>query len=489
MLKTVLDFISFTKKNHFIWGPEPEIYGGSAGLYSYGPNGKLLKNKIENKLREFFISHNYWEIEYPLIVPEVVWKASGHLDRFIDRVFVCSKCRAKIRADSYLEEKAKIDASAFSELQLIQAMKINKLTCPFCKARFLDKVEEVNLMMKTQLGTENAYLRPETATTTYLPFRNYYEFFRKKMPFGVFQIGKAFRNEISPRQNVLRMREFTQAESQLFIFEQEKNSIDGFNEIKNIKLPLWSSELQRKKKKVSEISLADALKKKWIANKAMAMTLNNAYQIAIAAGLPKNKLRFRQHAKEEMAHYAKDAWDLEVRTQTYGWVEIIGNHDRGIYDLKQHSKASGQKLIAEGKTPNIIELAVGIDRVLFCLLDTCYSEEKVRGEVRHVLHFKKDIAPIQAAVFPLVNKDKLPDFARGIYSQLKKALPGFTIVYDSAGSIGKRYRRMDQIGTPFCITIDYDSLKNKDVTVRNRDSMAQKRIKITKLNQFIKDNI
>ena len=480
------ELLSFVRKAHFIWGPEPEIYGGSAGLYSYGPNGKLLKNKIENKLREVFISLDFWEVETPLIMPKIVWKASGHLDRFIDKIFVCSKCNSMYRADKLIEEKLKSDASAFTDRELLEIAKNKKLVCPKCNSKFLEEIRHFNLMMKTQLGFEDAYLRPETATTTYLPFKNYYDFFRKKIPFRVFQIGKAFRNEISPRQNVLRMREFTQAESQLFIFEEDEKKFELFNSIKKQKLPLWPETLQKSKKSVSIMTLDEAVKKKYIQNKAIAFSLFSAYKIAIETGIPEKRIRFRQHAKEEKAHYAKDAWDLEVNTKTYDWIEVIGSHDRGNYDLSQHAKASGQKLSAEGKTPNIIELAAGIDRILFCLLDNLYENEKVKDLDRTVLHLKPSIAPIQAAVFPLQSKDNLPEFAKKIHNDLKTIFPGFTIIYDESGSIGKRYRRMDEVGCPYCITIDYDTLKDDTVTVRNRDSMKQSRIKIDELDKFLK---
>ncbi len=471
------DFASFAKKNHFIWGPEPEIYGGSAGLYSYGLNGKLLKNKIENRFREIFILNDFWEIETPLITPEAVWNASGHLEKFVDKILVCSKCNSMVRADNFIEKQLKIDASSFTDKKILETVTKKNLKCPRCNGRFLEEVRHFNLMMKTNLGFEDAYIRPETATTTYLPFKNFYDFFRKKLPFGVFQIGKAFRNEVSPRQNILRMREFTQAEAQLFIFENEKNK---FSKIKNIleeSLPLIPVKARKKR----NATIKQALKEKWILNKALAWAIWLSYEYALSLGIPKNRIRFRQHAKEEMAHYAEDAWDLEVRTENYGWIEVIGNHDRGNFDLKQHGKFSGQNMSAEGKVPGIVEIAAGIDRLFFCLIENSYVSENVNGRKRAVLKFKPKVAPIQAAVFPLQLKDKLPELARKIYLDLKNFFPGFTIIYDEAGSIGKRYRRMDEVGTPFCITIDYDSLKDKDVTIRDRDSMKQKRVKIIDL--------
>ena len=262
------ELVAFIQSKGFIWGPFPEIYGGLSGFYSYGPTGKLLKNKVENSIRKVFQEHGLWELEAPIILPDVVWKASGHLDTFTDRAVICSKCEGLFRADKLIEEKFDVSADGYSDKKLLDVIKKENITCPNCKGRFHQKIEKQNLMMKTKVAGKDASLRPETATVTYLPFKRYYEHFRKKLPIGVFQIGKAFRNEISPRQHVLRGREFTQAEGQLFIDPKEKDSWDKYENIQKEKLPFWTGKEQEKGKKHTEITVGEAVKKKLIGSKA-----------------------------------------------------------------------------------------------------------------------------------------------------------------------------------------------------------------------------
>jgi len=481
------DFLSFIKRNGFIWGPEPEIYGGVAGFYTYGPTGKLLKNNVENKIREVFVSNGFWEIEAPIIMPEIVWKASGHLEKFVDPIVSCKKCDSSFRADKLIEEKFSIVADSMTPKQLLAFIKKKGMKCPTCGGEFENKIREFNLMMKTQIGkNEVAYNRPETATTTYLPFKNYYDFFRSKMPIKVFQIGKVFRNEVSPRQNVLRGREFTQAESQLFIFKEDKNKFEPYKALKNEKLPLWSATNQNAHKGVEDVTLAQAIKKGWVKTQAYACCLFLAYKFMRTLGISKNRIRYRQHKSEEMAHYAAEAWDLEVKTNVFGWIEVVGVHDRQDYDLKQHAKHSKKDLSVEGKYPHILEIAFGSDRPTFVLLDNHLKVERVKDQDRAVLKLPVDIAPLQAAVFPLVSKDKVPELAEKVFWLLQEHFPGFTFFHDEKGSIGRRYRRQDQIGTPFCITIDYQTKEDDTVTVRYRDSMLQERVKINNLIDFFR---
>ena len=239
------DFLSFIQEAGFIWGPSPEIYGGLAGFYTYGPIGKLLKNKVENSVRQIFNAYGFREIEGPTILPDIVWKASGHLDTFKDRLIKCKNCKAVFRADKLIEENLDISADSFSDDKILKLIREKKIKCPSCKNNFESKIEKQSLMMKTQVAGQDASLRPETATATYLPFLRFYNFFRKKLPFTVFQIGKAYRNEISPRQNVVRGREFTQAEAQIFIDPEQKNSWQEYEKIKKEKLPLWDYRLQK----------------------------------------------------------------------------------------------------------------------------------------------------------------------------------------------------------------------------------------------------
>ena len=337
-------------------------------------------------------------------------------------------------------------------------------------------------MMPTKVGSQGdvIYLRGETATTTYLPFRRYLTFFRDKLPFSVFQIGKAFRNEISPRQNLMRMREFTQAEAQIFLFKDQKNHYEKFEMVKNEKLPLLPA-----KGKQQSITLNEAIKKKLLKNKAYAYTLKLAYDLFREMGIPEKNLRLRQHDDDEKAFYADDAWDLEVKLNTLGWFECCGIHDRTDYDLKQHMKASGVKLTAnnEGKQeiPHVLEIAFGIDRPVFALLDNIYVDDKKRGN--KVLHFPKKLAPIQIGVFPLVKK--LSSESRLLVDMLKE----YRVIFDESGSIGRRYARADEQGIPYCITFDFESLDDESVTIRDVKDTKQKRIKISELPSFLKENL
>jgi len=307
------------------------------------------------------------------------------------------------------------------------------------------------------------------------------------LPFTVFQIGKAFRNEISPRQHLLRMREFTQAEAQIFISKEQKQNFLPFKEVEKEQLPLWSEQLQKSSKAPEIVSLASALKNNYLKNQAYAWSLLLAYKVFLAMGIPKEKMRFRQHHSNERAFYADDAWDLEIELNSFGWTECCGVHDRTTYDLTQHAKFSKQKLVVrteDGKeiVPDVIEIAFGVDRPFYALLDLAFSKRK-EDEKRTVLSLPPSMAPIDAGVFPLIKKDGLPEKAKEVLVALKGS--GIRTYYDDAGSIGKRYSRLDAGGIPFCITIDHDSLKDNSVTIRERDSLKQTRVKITALREML----
>ena len=467
------------KKRGFFWGPSPEIYGGSSGFYDLGPLGKLLKNRLENQIRSSFIRANFWEVECPTVSPAMVWKASGHLDGFIDPITQCTKCGQIYRADKLIEEQSPgIKTSGKSIDELTQIIKANNIACPSCKS-LLGPVESFNLMLKTRLGLDQeAYLRPETATTTYLLFRRFLTFFRDKLPMSVFQIGKAYRNEISPRQGMLRLREFTQTEGQIFILEEDEKNWPQFEDIKGNMLPLLPYQSQEKgESKPIKMKMSDAIKKGHFQNPAYAWCVHLTYSIFKNMGFSEEKMRLRQHFPTERAHYAKDAWDVEIHTASFGWVECCGIHDRGNYDLTRHQEFSKEKLSVnvnkQPVVPNVLEIAFGIERPLFCLLDNSFQPE---SEVRDTdwLKFPPEIAPIQVAVFPLMNKDELLGPAHEIFDIVTEA--GFITQFDVGGSIGRRYRRQDEVGTPFCITIDYTTMEDGTVTIRDRDSMEQVRI-------------
>ncbi|MBY9006213.1 MAG: glycine--tRNA ligase [Candidatus Lokiarchaeota archaeon] len=486
-------FNSLVKRQGFVWGPSPEIYGGLAGFYSYGPAGMALKNNIISLFRKELRALGFSEVECPIVTPEIVWEASGHLERFIDPVIKCKKCESIFRADKFLKEQmpdAMIDGLSFKEMEVL--IKSNSLTCPECDSEF-DKIEDYNLMLKTNVGAGNtAYLRPETATTTYLLFNRLSQVLRKQYPLKVFQYGKAFRNEISPRQGVLRMRSFDQFELQMFISKEQEYNLEDFNDIKHNKLPLLDWRLQDKNIAIpNQIDLEDAIEKKILKKPAYAYCLYLSYFLISKLGYPDEVIRFRQHSPNEKAHYADDAWDLEVNTTQFGWVEICGIHDRTDYDLKRHGKYSKQNFEVSMDTnpsikeiPQILEIAYGIDRIIYTLLETNFNVEDKRINLK----LSKNVAPNQVAVFPLVkNKEKIRLLAKKIHRGLLQNL--IYSYYDESGSIGKRYRRQDELGTPYCVTIDYDSLEDSTVTIRERDTMTQIRIDISEIPMTIKNGL
>ena len=489
---------SFLQDKGFIYGPSPEIYGGLAGFFDYGPLGKLIKNNIENTIRTVFSKEGLFEVECPTVMPREVWEASGHLGGFTDPLIKDDKGNI-FRADNLIEEffinnelsleDVKIEGATHDEL--LDIIKKYNIKSPLGN-NLLMEIKEHNLMMKTTIGIDReAYNRPETATTTYLPFLRYMNFFRDKLPNGVFQIGKAYRNEISPRQFMLRMREFTQAEAQIFLFEEQKHSFEKFVDVKDLKLPLIASGSKKEDgdfetklyniEEGSSLTLQEAIDKKILKNKAYAWTLALAFNTFRSMGIPENKIRFRQHNDDELAFYAEDAWDLEVKLSSFGWTEMCGVHDRKNYDLTQHSKFSKTKLVAvrpDGKkeVPHVLEIAFGVDRPVFALLDLFYDNKSAEeGKTKLMVPYK--MAPIQAVILPLVNKLQEP--AMKVFKQVQKE---FIALYDKSGSVGKRYLRADSLGVPFCITIDFDGIEDETVTIRDRDSESQERVKIIDLN-------
>ncbi|MFW9999869.1 MAG: glycine--tRNA ligase [Candidatus Hodarchaeota archaeon] len=483
-------FNSLLKRRGFIWGPSPEIYGGFAGFYSYGPAGMALKNNILDLFRKECRYFGFGEVECPTIMPSIVWEASGHLERFIDPVMRCNKCNTLYRADQFLQENLPdlvIDGLSFKQMENL--IKKHELKCPKCETPF-QKIEEYNLMLKTSVGNNiTAFLRPETATTTYLLFNRLDQDARRQYPIKIFQFGKAYRNEISPRQGVLRMRAFDQFELQLFISKQQEMSFEDYEEIKMNALPLLDWQLQKKNiDKPQTISLENAIKTKLLKKPAYAYCLYITYYLTKILGMPEELIRFRQHSINERAHYADDAWDLEIKTKQFGWVEICGVHDRTDYDLRRHAEYSKQNFeVSMGSDPNIkeipqvLEIAFGIDRIIYTLLETTFKVEE--GRINLKLHPK--LAPNTVAVFPLVkNKENIRKLALKVHRELlENRISSF---FDVAGSIGKRYRRQDELGTKWCITIDYESLDDNTVTIRERDSMDQLRVSISDLAAIIK---
>tara|TARA_B100001964_G_scaffold244762_1_gene327779 strand:+ start:1825 stop:3531 length:1707 start_codon:yes stop_codon:yes gene_type:complete len=539
----------------FLW-PSYEIYGGVSGFYDYGPLGATLKKKLEDKWREYYcIKEGYLEIFSPAISPEEVFIASGHVKSFVDPLVECLKCNEVYRADVFLKEVLKIQTDGLSFEELEDLIKNNNVKCSSCKGPLGD-VYSYNLMFKTHIGTGNkkiGYLRPETAQGMFLQFNRLYEFYRKKLPFGVAQLGKAYRNEISPRQGVVRLREFNQAEVEIFVNPNEKTH-PNFPEIADTKIFLVPQKIEP-----TNIKAKDAVGKKIVAHELLTYQLVLVKNFLVDVGIKEKNIRFRQHLKTEMAHYAADCWDAEVYTKRFGWIEVVGIADRTNYDLTSHMELSkadltafiqfdksekkienkfqldmgkigpkykslseeiskavekfGQnemsffrkhghvevqvskkkirltkdeiRLHSEEKTvsgekivPHVIEPSFGIDRIIYCVLESAYCED---GERRY-LRLKKYLAPVQVAIFPLVSKDNLPQIAFKIFEDLRKT--GIATTYDEEGSIGRRYARVDEIGVPYVVTVDFKSLKNS-VTIRERDSTLQIRVKKDKLRKTL----
>ncbi len=473
---------AYLQDKGFIYGPSPEIYGGLAGFFDYGPLGKAIKNNVEGAIKKTFLQEGLFEVECPTILPEEVWEASGHLGNFTDPLIKDTEGNI-FRADNLIEEHchaAGIDSDglqldSMSHAQLLA--KINELEIKSPSGGdFVQEITNHNLMMQTTIGMDRiAYNRPETATTTYLPFMRYMNFFRDKLPNGVFQIGKAYRNEISPRQFMLRMREFTQAEAQLFLFKSQKETFDKFDDVKDMQLPLWPTSAQETTYTAKLTNLSDALAQGTLQNQAYAWSIALAYTLYRNMGIPAEALRLRQHTKDELAFYALDAWDVEVNLPSFGWTEMCGVHDRQDYDLKQHALHSKTNLFAmtpEGKkeVPHVLEIAFGVDRPVFALLDI-YYDEKDKEEGKTTLALPYRLAPIPLAVMPLTNK--LHTQAQQLYKELQQE---FMCLYDKSGSVGKRYLRADTIGIPFCITYDFDTEEDHCVTIRDRDTGNQERV-------------
>jgi glycyl-tRNA synthetase len=444
--------VSLAKRRGFIF-PSSEIYGGLNSCYDYGPLGVELKNNVKREWWKAMVQKrgDIVGLDSSILMHPKIWEASGHLAGFTDPLVDCKVCKKRFRADHLLEDKGM--KPKFTPLPTD-----NKVRCPECGGE-LTGVRNFNLMFKTFMGavedsSAEIYLRPETAQGIYVNFDNVMTSTNKKLPFGIAQIGKAFRNEITPGNFTFRTREFEQMEMQYFTNPKEA---DKFFEYWKEARMNWYLEL----------------------------------------GIKKDKLRFHQHTKEELAHYARAAFDVEYAFP-FGFSELEGIHNRGDFDLGRHQKFSGHDFEVLDETdkkkfiPYIIETSAGADRATLALLVDAYTEidggrstttESVK-EMEVVLKLDKKIAPIKVAILPLSKKENLEKISQEIYESLRQK---YMCLYDTTASIGKRYRRQDEIGTPYCVTIDFDSLEDKKVTVRDRDTMAQERVAIEELVDYFSE--
>lgn len=546
MTEDIYDKVMTLSKRRGIIYPTSEIYGGIAGFYDYGPLGTQLKHNVENLWRYFFLyQDNCIEISTPTITLYEVLEASGHVQEFTDLTVDCNKCNQSFKVEDIIDENDTVE----------QAINQNKITCPNCKIQLTDP-HPINLMFSTRIGSgegRKAFLRPETAQGIFTNFHLLYRYNREKLPFGVLQIGKGYRNEISPRQGTLRQREFSMAEAEVF-FDPQNKTHTRYNEIKNKELYLYDN------KQEFTLSVEKAVETKVIDNQALAYYMYLTQEFLLTAGAQPKKFRFRKHASNELAHYAKECWDAELYSERFGWVECVGIADRSAYDLNSHITSTGTDMYAQRKfekpkiikqkkivakmnvlgprfqqhagkikelleainpttttqitvhingkdiqispecyeiieaeekhtgekfVPHVIEPSFGIDRIIYMILEQNYYEQKKNQEDYRTLTLPPTIAPIKVGVFPLLNDENLVSMAKEIDISLRKQ--AIATYYDEGGTIGRRYARMDEIGTPFCITIDHDSLQDNTVTIRERDTSKQIRIQKETITQFLKE--
>jgi len=467
---TIDELAAFCKRKGFVF-KSSEIYGSMSGFWDFGPLGVELFNNIKNDFWKFFIQQkdNMVGIDASVISHPKTWAASGHLSNFNDVSVKCKKCKKFNKVDK-------------SEL--------HKAKCGFCGGE-LDKgsAKELNLMLKTNIGSVEeesliSYLRPETAQGMFMDFKLVQETSRKQLPFGIAQVGKCFRNEIAPRDFLFRDREMTIGELEFFIHPNDFKC-DLFDEKhKKVKVKLLDAETQEKgKENLKEVTVGEMVKKGkldewhayWLAEQLMWFS-----KLGLIDGI-----KVREHMKSELSHYSSATFDMDYE-YPFGSREVAGNANRGQYDLRQHIKESKQNLeLYDEKTkgkvvPRVIEPTFGIDRIFLALLCKAYTVDKKRENV--VLKLPAYLSSVKAAIFPIIKEDKMVKMAKEIYDSLKEE---WNVNYDESGSVGRRYSRNDEIGTPMCVTVDEDSLKSKSVTIRDRDSTEQIRVKIADLNEVV----
>ncbi|MBN2478099.1 glycine--tRNA ligase [Candidatus Micrarchaeota archaeon] len=473
-----------------IFYPSNEIYENYAGFYDYGPVGTLIKNRIENLWRrEFVRKEGFMEIQTSIITPKSVLDASGHTSSITDPVVECLKCKKRMRADHLMEGELGIKWDGNFE-SLKKTFKEKNLQCPSCKANNLGEPYVFNLMFKTGIGVElqTAFLRPETAQGVFVNFTRNFRENGTKLPLGVAQIGKSFRNEISPRRGLVRMREFTQMELEYY-FDPDSPDFEGFENVRKEKVRIMTKETQKAgKRKIEWKTGEQLLKEKICPNQIFAYFLIKEWEFYKMCGISEEKMHFRVLFDDEVPHYSSGNIDLEVET-SYGIIETIGNAYRTDFDLSQHSSHSGKSLSVkiEGKEfiPHVFEVSMGVDRLIFCLLEHTFREKTSEKEWEW-FDIPPQLSPFQTAVFPLMKKAELDEKAKKVRDILREE---FYVFYQKSGSIGKRYARADEIGIPYAVTIDYDTLDEDTVTIRYRNNARQERIKISDLILKIKENV
>ncbi|MDD6991975.1 MAG: glycine--tRNA ligase [Oscillospiraceae bacterium] len=450
--KTMDKIVALCKGRGFVY-PGSEIYGGLANTWDYGPLGVELKNNIKKAWLKKFVQESPYNVglDSAILMNPQTWVASGHIGGFSDPLMDCKECKTRHRADKLIEDFDGTNVAGWTNEQMLEYIDKNNIVCPQCGKKNFTDIRQFNLMFKTFQGvTEDSkaelYLRPETAQGIFVNFNNIQRTTRKKVPFGVGQVGKSFRNEITPGNFIFRVREFEQMELEFFC--KPGTDLEWFK--------YWRSYCK---------------------------------DFLLGLGIKEEHLRLRDHSPEELCFYSKATTDFEYLFP-FGWGELWGIADRTDYDLTQHMKTSGKSMeyfdpeTNEKYVPYVIEPSLGVERLFLTIVCEAYDEEEIgegdKSDVRTVMHLHPALAPVKAAILPLTKKLKEP--AIELYTKLAKK---WNVEYDEAGQIGKRYRRQDEIGTPFCITYDFDTLEDGCVTVRDRDTMAQERVKIDDLIAYI----
>ena len=564
------DLIELSKRRGFLF-PSTEIYGGVAGFWDYGPHGTRVKEQVLDAWRDRYVRREgFDEIDTPTIGKRDIFEASGHADGFSDALVQCGDCDAVFRADHVVEDHTDVEnADGLPTDELEGLIADHDLACPGCGASLAGReVRTFNLMFETQIGPTGgrpAFLRPETAQGIFVDFPRLKRYAREQLPFGVTQIGTAYRNEINPRKGVVRLREFQQAE--LEYFKHPDDEIDGVHDVEDVTVRLYPIEAQRRDDgEAFETTVGDAVEDGVIASETIAYFVGVSQRWYEAIGVDPERLRFRQHLGDERAHYASDCWDGETYTERFGWIEVNGVADRSTYDLDKHAEHSGEEMAVfqeydepvtreratvdpdmgalgprfgddapavaaalqalaeddpgafegdtvtvevdgerhevpvedtgfsvdevtesgEHVTPQVIEPSYGLDRIVFTVLAHSYDRDRPASsdEERTVLRLPPAVAPTDVAVFPLVTKDGLGETADEVAASLRAT--GLHVDHDDSGAIGRRYRRHDEIGTPFCVTVDYDTLEDGTVTVRERDTTEQRRVPLDDLAETVR---
>ncbi len=480
--------IELAKRRGLFW-PSYEIYGGVSGFLTFGPLGAVLKRRIEDKFREYYVRPlGILEIESSVILPSKVFEASGHVKHFKEPMVECTRCKRRFRADHLLQEQAKMSDTETERLGLAELkneIEKHNVRCAECGG-LLGEPKYFMTMFATTIGPYSdavGYGRPEAAQSIFVEFRRLWEQARERLPFGVVQIGHALRNEISPRQGPIRLREFTIMDVEFF-FNPEEPNCTPLKDVENETLRLIRAEAKSKgDKEPITVTVKEALQKGYIKAEWQAYFMALAQRFLKELGVPDEKQRFMEKLDWERAHYSAQSFDQEILLERWGWTEVSGHAYRTDYDLKSHMETSGVDMRAfkEGKRfiPHVVEPSFGSDRLVYVAVEYAYQAKKDRV----MLSLPRELAPVQVGVYPLVSKDGLPEKAWQVCQALVKE--GFTAECDESGSIGRRYARADEVGTPLGTTIDYDTLKDDSVTIRDRDSWKQVRTPIAQLPELL----